>query len=157
SQGPTLDGRVKPDLVAPGSLLSSRAGSGCELAGMLGTSMATPLVAGAAALVRQYYMEGYYPSGERNASAGWVPSSALIKATLIGGAASLSGLEAANGLPIDPPPSFRQGWGRVDLASSLALSQDGQRIAVLDSVSIQEGEQHSYCLRSTGGPLSVTL
>ena len=27
------------------------------------TSMATPAIAGAAALVRQYLMEGYYPTG----------------------------------------------------------------------------------------------
>jgi hypothetical protein len=32
-----------------------------------GTSMATPVAAGAAALVRQYFMDGFYPSGARRA------------------------------------------------------------------------------------------
>jgi subtilisin family serine protease len=34
-----------------------------SLLAMEGTSMATPITAGAAALVRQYFMDGYYPSG----------------------------------------------------------------------------------------------
>lgn len=75
--------------------------------------MATPVVAGSAALVRQYFMDGWYPFGVKNASAGFTPSGSLTKATLISGAASMTGFEALTGLPIDPPPSFRQGFGRV--------------------------------------------
>ena len=36
-------------------------------AGGAGTSMATPITAGGAALVRQYFTEGFYPSGSKNA------------------------------------------------------------------------------------------
>ena len=53
---------------------------------IIGTSMATPVVAGAAILVRQYFVDGYYPSGARRASDGFAPTAALIKATLINGA-----------------------------------------------------------------------
>jgi hypothetical protein len=51
--------------------------------------MAAPVCAGAAALVRQYFMNGYYARGMRNASAGFAPSGALIKAMLINSAKPL--------------------------------------------------------------------
>jgi hypothetical protein len=55
SQGPTIDGRVKPDLIGPDSVSSFTFGpfSGCGVSGFAGTSAATPHVAAAAALVKQ--------------------------------------------------------------------------------------------------------
>lgn len=55
SQGPTVDGRMKPDLVAPDSVSSSTYGqfTRCGGSGFAGTSAAAPHVAGAAALVEQ--------------------------------------------------------------------------------------------------------
>ena len=50
-----------------------------------GTSFAAPAVAGIAALVRQYYTEGWYPSGARQPHHAFTPSGALLKATLING------------------------------------------------------------------------
>lgn len=37
---------------------------------------------------------------------------------MLGGAATLTGFEADSGLPVDPPPSFRQGFGRVWLGEA---------------------------------------
>ncbi|MEW6018550.1 MAG: S8 family serine peptidase [Pseudomonadota bacterium] len=48
SQGPTLDGRIKPDLVAPDRVSTSTYGAGA----FYGTSAAAPHAAGAAALVK---------------------------------------------------------------------------------------------------------
>ena len=90
SRGPCDDRRIKPDIVAPGTdIVSTRSDIAPDdhfwglvddnpaYAYMGGTSMACPLVAGCAALVRQYFVD------ERDTS----PSAALLKATLVNGAA----------------------------------------------------------------------
>ena len=55
SQGPTIDNRLKPDLVGPDSVSSTIFGyfTTCGRSGFAGTSAATPHVAAAAALVKQ--------------------------------------------------------------------------------------------------------
>ncbi len=85
SRGPCADGRIKPDLVAPGSWIASAAVLGLDESGvawtvidgyyvyMGGTSMSGPPAAGAAAVFVQFYK-----STHTNA----VPSPALVKAAL---------------------------------------------------------------------------
>ncbi|MDP2217702.1 MAG: PGF-pre-PGF domain-containing protein [Methanolobus sp.] len=122
SRGPTKDNRTKPDLVAPGTFIASARSSLATYSSyeiidnnyvyMTGTSMATPLVAGAAALTRQYYTDI-----EKLTS----PSAALIKATLINGAHDMTPGQYGTGntQEITGRPDNSQGWGRVDVENSL--------------------------------------
>lgn len=116
SRGPTDDGRIKPDVVAPGTnILSTKSSIAPDpnYWGILdssyayngGTSMSTPLTAGAVALIRQYYV-----------SNGTFPSSALIKATLINTAKNMIGQYASPNKDVTGQPDNNQGWGRVDLS-----------------------------------------
>ena len=60
----TIDplGRMKPDLVAPGvSVLTAYAHENGKTVQVYGTSFSGPVVAGNAALVRQYFEEGKLP------------------------------------------------------------------------------------------------
>jgi hypothetical protein len=52
--------------------------------------MATPFVAGVAALIRQYLREGWHPSAHSPDSIGVHPTAALLKALLIAGASDLN-------------------------------------------------------------------
>jgi hypothetical protein len=116
--------------------------------------MAAPIAAGAAALVRQYLREGYYPGVPGLLEGGAIePSAALVKAMLIDGAA-----------PLDtggPPPTRQQGWGRVQLDRTLTFSDSFRQLAVLDSpasFSSAEESPFEWQFQSNGvGDLRVTL
>ncbi len=124
-RGPTTSGRLKPDIVAPGSnIVSARSelggtGWGVHDAHYLyagGTSMAAPLVSGGSAIVREFYDTVH----DIQASA------ALVKATLINGAFDMTPGQYGGGATQDVTrrPDNNQGWGRMDLPSSL-LVRDG--------------------------------
>jgi hypothetical protein len=130
SRGPTTDYRFKPDLLAPAT--NTSAGNDydvttnqCTLNSGSGTSYASPLVAGAAALVRQYYAQGFYPSGEQlDSQVPFNPSAALIKATLLNSATSM---KSAGSIP-----NYVQGWGRVALDFALPFPGDTEKLTVAD-------------------------
>ncbi|CAG0962201.1 hypothetical protein PHYC_00787 [Phycisphaerales bacterium] len=123
--GPTQDGRRKPEIMAPGCAIFSASGSaGCGLAGLSGTSMACPAVAGTAALVRQYYTDGFYPGGAAGGSDSFAPSGQLVKATLVNSAVDITGESGF--------PSNREGWGRVLADNGLYFAGDSRRLVVRD-------------------------
>lgn len=119
SRGPTADGRIKPDVVAPGTaILSTRsratgADSGWGLSADPlyqfegGTSMATPLVSGCAAVVREYLQKNGVQT----------PSAALVKALIVNGAEPLRGQYTPSETGV--VPNYHQGFGRVNLARSV--------------------------------------
>ena len=129
-RGPAANNRIRPDVVAPGSpVLStkSRATTGTGWAPYDdlffydgGTSMATPLVAGCAAVVRQFLMQGNRPS----------PSAALVKAMLINGAQPMRGHYTPP--EVGPPPDNNQGFGRVNMAATVGPYPAGTTVIPTD-------------------------
>lgn len=117
SRGPTDDGRRKPDILAPAvSIVSASGDTGNgnsveppQTTSKTGTSMATPTASGGAALLRQYFMDGFYPLGRRTPEEALEPTGALMKATLINGAAPFTATW----------PDNNAGWGRIWLANSV--------------------------------------
>jgi len=160
SNGPTADGRIKPTVTAPGIAIVSADSDGLKESfnsgtiAYSGTSMATPAVAGAAALVRQYYLEGYWPNGSANPAFGFEPSAALIKATLINSARSMTGAYTDG-----PAPSTSQGWGRISLADTLHFFPDDNYLdAAQVGPGLATGASWSRRYFATGGQhLKVTL
>lgn len=58
--------------------------STCTVDWSIGTSTSAPLVAGGAALVRQYFTDGFYPTGSKVAGNVFLPSAPLLKAIIFG-------------------------------------------------------------------------
>jgi subtilisin family serine protease len=162
SRGPCQDGRIKPDLVAPGTWIASAASAAAPdeaaiawspidnlYVYMGGTSMSGPHAAGAAAVFVQYYK-----SLHTNA----VPSPALVKAALIN---SADELDEANGGP-GPIPNNDEGWGRINLANIIVtnINSAPRFYQYLDqSVLLTSGQvyvQH-VLVRSSGQPLKITM
>jgi len=131
SRGPCDDGRIKPDIVAPGTHIQGAAsqspnynGNGvCDqymppgqtlYAASSGTSHSTPAVAGAASLV-YYWYQTHYGNGQP-------PSPAMVKAFLINATRYMTGTYAGGDLP-----SNSQGFGEVFLGMAF---DDTPRIVV---------------------------
>jgi subtilisin family serine protease len=163
SRGPCSTGRLKPDVVAPGTfVLSTRSSqmpannfawgafTPAKMAYMYngGTSMATPLVAGCAALLRQFLREVL---GRDH------PSAALLKAALIHAARYLNYRYAHpdSARWVDP----EQGWGRVELRR-LLNPPPAACVLFMDQVEgLNTGEMSSYgvVVKDSSLPLRVTM
>ncbi len=152
SRGPATDGRIKPDIVVPGEVIMSVDGDGATgYTISSGTSWSTAAAAGSAAMVRQYYREGWYPTGVPVAANGWSPSTALIKATMINGAVDLETPDV---------PNMNEGWGRLHLDNSLYFPGDAKEMMVIDqSTGMILGDMLEYNVSITDNsePLRVSL
>ena len=162
SRGPMPDGRIKPDVCAPGNyILSTRSTQTQGLVGWEaylrsdlahyvfngGTSMACPLVAGAAALVREWLVDRLGYTNDP-------PSAAVLKAVLTGGARDLSG--AAGASCGGGAPNGSQGWGRVDLGETLYPSD--RAVKVVDRIPFAQGSELVLRVTTTAAaPLDVQL
>ncbi len=167
STGPTADGRRKPDLAtfyATGAP-DTAANSDGDLTtfnsaqqGFGGTSYATPLAAGMAALVRQYFREGWYPTGNRVGGIGLTPTGALLKATMTASTVVMTGAGACPGAD-NRYPNIAQGWGRVWLDEGLYFPADTRRLWVLDHpTGLYTGDTVEYRLKTnTVAKLRVML
>ncbi|MEJ5166926.1 MAG: S8 family serine peptidase, partial [Thermoanaerobaculia bacterium] len=147
-KGPTIDGRIKPEIFAPGCNINSASVlSPCATIKFSGTSMASPAVAGASAIVREYLKKNYFRSIQQ-------PSSSLIKAILINSGEDLTSVQGY--------PNFEEGWGRVLLKKTLPLSDSQNKLFIEDlkkEEGIFEGEEKTYKIKisNSNTPLSITL
>jgi hypothetical protein len=145
SRGPTQEGRFKPDVVAPGtSILSTHSRNAPDEPNVFGTSsdpdyfftsgtsMATPLVAGCAAVLRETLIKNGMPT----------PSASLIKALLINGAVELTGQYSPS--EAGPSPNNNSGFGRVDLLGSVILPGSSPDAGFGDGGPLSQGEEDTF-------------
>ena len=166
--GPTVDGRIKPDVVAPSWVLTTGSDGDvstkqCVQSRQSGTSWSAPTIAGEAALVRQYYTDGFYPTGVATPSNAFVPSAALLKATLIAATRSVPNdwVHGQGIVPAQPAPTFEQGFGFPVLDDALYFPGDRARMRIAD-VPLAQGltQNETATLRlnvKAGTPLKIAL
>ncbi|MFH1641590.1 MAG: S8 family serine peptidase [Nanoarchaeota archaeon] len=136
--GPTDDGRIKPDISAPGlSIKSCIPGDDYDV--YSGTSMAAPVVAGNIALMMQSYRKTHDT----------IMSPSTIKALLIHTAKDLG----------NPGPDYQFGYGRIDstyaidLISSDTLSND----LITESILLDQSDSEQYYVSVPAGTPQLKL
>ncbi|HEX6197683.1 MAG TPA: S8 family serine peptidase [Jiangellaceae bacterium] len=157
--GPTPDGRRKPDLVVVGRVESAKFETPCDtMEDGCATSWATAHAAAAAALVRQYFVEGWYPKGKQTDKHKRIPTGALLKAVLLNTTVEMAG---------DPDfpgeyPTLHEGWGRLQLDRSLYFEGAPRKLRVWDkrhAKGLKTSDTRTHKIDVEGGsePLKVTL
>ena len=158
SRGPTLDGRVKPDIVAPGTnILSTRShvkdssvlwgAYNDDYAWAGGTSMATPITAGAITVARQILVEKWNIAN---------PSSALLKAVMVHSADDLfpgqfGEVGAAKGQELlTRRPNSDEGYGRVNMANLVNLGASTHIIDNREGVAQGKEVVYDFTLQKSG-------
>lgn len=132
SQGPTDDLRIKPDLAADGTNLTSSVPGG-GYASFTGTSMSSPNTAGTLVLLQQYYnqLNGVYMNS--STLRGLVCHTSVDDITTLG-----------------PDPIF--GWGFLDAKVSAETILDAtNNDAVVDELSLMQGQTYSFTFSAQAG------
>lgn len=140
SQGPTDDGRIKPDIAGDGTgLFSTYNGSDTDYETSTGTSMAAPNVAGSLILLQEYY-------NDLNSN---FMRAATLKAVVCH--------TALDDFQEGPDPKF--GWGFLDTkAAAETIQKASVNQAVIEENSLSQGEVYSFSFEVSGNePLMATL
>ena len=155
SRGPTADGRLKPDLTAPGVDVCALVGSGVQR--LAGTSFATPLIAATAALITQVHpaldpvavADALRRSGSNrlapDATMGWGRPDAAAAAVFPLG---VTPLEPVDSVLASVTPVFRWTVGTVPafarpVAFRLRIARDSTLGSLVCDSGLVEAEQHA--------------
>ncbi len=140
SWGPTDDGRIKPDIVANGSNLTSTwVNSTNDYKSLSGTSMASPNATGSLILLQEHYKNLY----------NFYMRAATLKGLVI---------HTADEAGSNPGPDYQYGWGLLNTAKAAAhISNDsGKQLMYEDRLANQD--TFTYSVYSDGNePLTATL
>lgn len=140
SYGPTDDWRIKPDLVTNGSNVFSSDIGGFDAYGTKsGTSMSTPSVAGAIALLQQHY---------HNINSVYMKS-ATVKALLI---------NTTDEAGSNPGPDFSFGWGLLNAERAAQLISNNSTTSKILEGTLSDGQSFEFTITVDGStPLALTM
>lgn len=144
SRGPTLDGRIKPDLAAPGCKsydgIKSTYTNNCYNSNYCGTSFSSPVVSGAAILLYEAY-NNYYSED---------PLPSTIRGIMYHSAYDLG----------NTGPDYMYGYGRIDVQKAVDIVIDDMgynRKIIQDEINTSEVDTFEIIVGEDQTELKVTL
>jgi len=141
SFGPTDDGRIKPDLVAPGYLIqSANATSDNNYSTLSGTSMASPVVAGTLLLLQEYYQQ--------------LNNGNFMQASTLKGLTIHTALEAGE----NRGPDYAFGWGMIHAQNAAEHIKYNNLSTLILEETLESQGTFTKRVKATGeAPLKVTI
>ena len=125
-----------------------------------GTSFSAPEVAGVAAVVRDYFLSGYYPSGSATPADAITPSGSLVKAVILASGEPLNTTASpSSSIAIETRYSNDQGYGRVNLPSVLRIGSGAPYLWVQNRDSLGDGATKTtyYTINGNSMPLRIMM
>ena len=134
SRGPVADGRLKPEMVAPGNAVNSTTLNNAYSGQHWGTSFAAPFVAGVSSLLTEQYRKKFN---------GKTPASGLLKSILCNSSSDKG----------NPGPDFTYGYGLLNPARALNIIDKNQ----FTTDSVTAGAQKSYSIQVPAGVKQIKI
>ncbi len=124
-----------------------------------GTSFAAPDIAGLAALVRDYFQQGFYPTGTATPANAITPSGALVKAVILASGEDMAATSFPSSSPIIKRYSGDVGYGRANLPAALHIGGTAPYLWVQNSDLLGDGatKTFQFNINSSTIPLRVML
>lgn len=106
-------------------------------------------------------MQGFYPSGIANSNDSFIPHGSLMKALIIASGTAETGevVTEAQDKPttVEPPPSYFQGYGRVELTNILYFKDSNSNPTLWlhqtnQTAKISTSELQSFCFKVSREP-----
>jgi len=144
SMGPTIDGRIKPDLVAPfygDDLCNQNQPSGYTSSASPATSWTTAAGAGVGVLLQQYYQDTH--------------NSQILRSSALKGLLVQTAFEAGS----SPGPDYEFGWGMINAKKAVNfINYDRFYSDVIEDEILQNGNVYQKQIYSDGSkPIKITI
>ncbi len=125
-----------------------------------GTSFSAPEVAALAALVRDYFQQGFYPTGAAVPGNALTPSGSLVKAMLLAsGEDMLAAANPTTSIAVSKRYSNDVGYGRANLPSVLHIGSGAPFLWVQNNDTLGDGSTKTFFYNINGNsiPLRVMM
>jgi hypothetical protein len=124
-----------------------------------GTSFSAPETAGLAALVRDYFLDGFYPTGSPVPANAITPSGSLVKALILASGESTENVSWPDAFAMQQRYSADSGFGRANLPAALHIGAGAPFLWVQnnDNLGDQSTKTFFYSINGNAIPLRVMM